>query len=171
MTGAITGALAGALVGWIIAPTRAEREERGRKRLEGRRQIADSIVGLRYTVSQARQRLYRLEQFDNSELHHAAVHFAYVTRVYSLPLPRLERLRLRRKVRQIIGKQLCRLAELRPQSEHPRPGDSATLISIADTRSSVKDTPFDVALRMEKPTHPHWDKLLDLLGDLQQRYS
>jgi hypothetical protein len=170
ITGATTGALAGAFVGWIIAPTRAEREERGRRRIDGRRQIADAIKQLHYAVSEARHQLYRLESMDRSDLEEAAVSFANVARNGSLPLPPYERWRVRRSVQRIIGKQLWRLAELRPASDYRRHGDSAALASIADTRTGMVDPPFEVALRPEDPISQRWDKLLDMLSAFQRRY-
>lgn len=168
--GALSGAVSGAVVGWLIAPTRAEREERGRKRIAGREAIAAAIRKFRYGVSETRQRLYRKNEVNVDEFEGAAVEFAANIRRGALPLRRLERFRLYLTLRMMVGPGILRLVELRPPDRHSASADSAQLQAIADTRPWAARAAFSSDLVKLRPTDQKWDLLLKRLSRMQKRY-
>lgn len=172
LTGAISGAVCGSLsaaaIGWYIAPSRAEREERGKKRLEARRAISDAIRTLHYDLSEARQRAYRKEPSNAAELEGRAVDFATRVRSATAPLPGSEAWRVRSDVRALVGPGVWRVAELRP-GDKTGP-DSASLQAVADTRHWLANSDFTPELAYIEPTDQRWDKLLKRVARLQRRY-
>ncbi len=170
LCGAVTGAIAGGAVGWLIAPTRAEREERGKKRVIARETIASAIVDFQYAISEARQQLYRKNIVNRDDFEGVAVRFAGTISRASAPLPRMERWRLRRHLRNIVGPGIIRIVELRPAPKYEAGADSARLRAIADTRPWVAEAAYRSDLLDLRPTDSAWDILLARLQRMQKAY-
>jgi hypothetical protein len=169
--GALTGALAGGIVAFIIAPSRAEREERGKQRVSGRREVAAGITAFQYALLQARERRLNMEKGVEVQnyLESAAVALAQVVQESTTHLPRWKRWRLRRSVRKIVGPQAWRLAELRPDGMHSSAFDAAT----AKVNREVRPTPGQVLIPAARvsPLDPRGNRLLHRIGKLHRRAS
>jgi hypothetical protein len=169
LAGALTGAISGGLVGLWLAPSRAEREERGRKRVDARRDAVRIIGQFDTLVRSFRQRLYRLEKPDPNDLETGAVRFANEIRYLASVLPRWERWLLLRRVRKIVGPGYWREAELRPQGDLERsPGDAIALAAVADARPFTSKALMSPTLALQPPTDEQWDELLAALAALRR---
>jgi hypothetical protein len=168
IAGAVTGSLCAAIITWLLAPSRAEREERGKKRMDARLAISQAIRTFHYEISEARQLAYRKTSLDPHDLEEKARLFAGAVRQSSIPLPHSEAWRLKSDVRGIVGPGVWRLSELRARDSSGT--DSATLQAIADTRHWLAKSPFTPELARVEPTDKRWDNLLAKLGKLQSRY-
>ncbi len=108
----------GGVVGLVIAPTKAEREERGRQRIDGRRRIASAIVQFQYEVAEARRNLYSLDgSVDSDAFEGAAVTFTADIVKPADVLPWSERRYVRWRVRKLVGPGVMRTVELRPAGQ------------------------------------------------------
>lgn len=167
--GALTGALAGGIVAYIIAPSKAEREERGKQRITGRRQIASGTAAFQYAALQARERRLNMEDAAKvqQELMSAAIALAQATQEGTVHLPRIRRWKLRRSVKKIVGAQSWRLAELRPHGVQPGAFDAAT----ARVNREIRPTPSQGLLPPEaaSPLDPSWDLLIRTVGRFQKK--
>lgn len=171
VAGAVAGGAMGGVVGLVIAPTKAEREERGRQRIEGRRRIASAVVQFQYDVAEARHSLYSLGgSVDGDAFEGAAVTFTADIVKSADVLPWTERRLVRWRVGKLMGPGLMRTVELRPAGRYAAGPDSARLQAIADTRSWSAASTFDPALLLRAPTDPTWDKVLRALRRLQTDY-
>jgi hypothetical protein len=170
VVGAIAGGAAGALSGWFIGPTQAEREERGRRRIEGRSQIATAVSELSYQVREARGRLFRLE--DPAELLDRAnfLKFASSVNQGSAFLRRLERLRVKRKARKLTGRFVWRLAEIVPSDHFSDVDEASVLQATADTRTSIDKNVFGPTLTRYLPTDPRWNEVFKLVDKMRKSY-
>lgn len=170
-TGALTGAMAGGLVAYIIAPSKAEREERGKQRVSGRRAVASGIIDFQHALLEARER--RLNMEDAADVHEqlgsAAVALAQVTQEGTVHLSRIVRWRLRRAIKKIVGPQTWRLAELRPNGMQSAPFDAAT----AKANREIRPLPAQGLMppHTTSPLDPSWDRLMRTVGRLQRRAS
>lgn len=169
--GALTGALAGGVVAFFIAPSKAEREERGKQRVTGRREVASGITAFQYALLQARERMLDMENAGevHEDLESAAVTLAQMVQQGTVHLPRRKRWRLRRSVKKIVGPQAWRLAELRPHGMQASAFDSAT----ARANREVRPTPGQglIPAPAVSPLDPRWDRLLQRTGSLQRKAS
>lgn len=168
--GAVAGALSGAAAGWIIAPTQAEREERGRLRLEGRRKIADAVAKLDYQVIEARGRLLRLESIDQLLDRARFVEFAGAVRQGAAFLPRLERWRIEHSSRNLTGRLVWRLTEIMPPDRYPEIDEASLMRATADTRTSVDSPLCGPLLATKRPTDDQWDLALKAIEKIRRRY-
>jgi len=171
LTGAITGAIAGAGIGWWIAPTRAEREEQGRGRVDARRDVGAAIRAFDSSVRSYRQALYRQDDPDANTLETAAVSFAATVRHHSHVMPFVERHLVVQRVRRIVGRGFWREAELRPYDFESRlRSDAIALAAIADARPVASKGLFTTELVSAAPTDRQWDAVLDATAALRKKY-
>lgn len=176
IAGAVSGSLSAAALAWLTAPSRAEREERGKRRADGRREIAEAARAFHYDLGEARRRLYRKSPVMPRELESSAVRFAALVRRGSTPLPRSERFRVLGDARTIVGPGVWRLAELRPTAaDSPNTANAATLDGaalkvVAETRHWLTKADFTPTLATTEPTDRRWDALLMRVRKLQRRY-
>jgi glycine/D-amino acid oxidase-like deaminating enzyme len=170
VVGAIAGGAAGALSGWFIGPSQAEREERGRRRIEGRSQIAAAVGELSYQVREARGRLFRLE--DPADLLDRANFLKFANSVKQGPafLRWLERLRVKRKARKLTGRFVWRLAELVPSDHFVDVDEASVLQATADTRTSIDRNVFGPTLGRYPPTDPRWNEVFKLVDKMRKSY-
>lgn len=172
LTGALTGAVAGGIAGWWIAPTRAEREERGRKRVDGRRDALAEVNAFDVAVREFRQHLYRQEVPDRDAFEVSAVRFAGEIRHVAPVLPWFEKRRLVRRVRKVVGPGYWREAELRPRGIYNRKNtDPAALAAVADTRPHTAKSLLSPDLASTRPTDQQWDRLVSALSSLRSSLS
>src|SRR5579859_1852550 len=94
LVGAGAGGISGATVGWLIAPTQAEREERGKSRIEGRKQISSAISSFNYQMVEARGKLFLIESVGELLDRARFVEFAGAIMQGAAFLPRIERWRV-----------------------------------------------------------------------------
>jgi hypothetical protein len=168
--GAVAGGVSGAIMGWLIAPTRAEREERGRQRLQARRQIAVAIANLSYELIETRGRLFRMEDASDLLNRSKFLEFAGAVKSAVSSLPRLERWRVTRAARTLIGQFIWRLAEIVPR-EHYEGVDEASLLKVtADTRASADASLCNAVLLGVRPTDAKWDAALKAVEKMQRTY-
>jgi len=168
--GAVAGGISGAAVGWLIAPTQAEREERGRNRLEGRRKISSAISNLNYQMVEARGKLFRIESVGELLDRARFVEFAGAIRQGAAFLPRIERWRIERESRNLVGKLAWRLAEIVP-AEHYNDIDETSLVkATADTRTSTDAPLCSPALVHVRPTDGRWDTALKAIEKMHKAY-
>lgn len=175
LVGAIAGGVCGALAGGgfslMVAPTLAEREERGRMRIRGRRSIASALIAFHYAVSETRGTLFRLGGVvDRDEFERAALTFASTLIRSADSLPWIERSRLRWRTRRLMGPGVIRFVELRPPKHFGAGADSARLQVIADTRPWTSKAKFDLELCIAKPTDDRWSRVLKAIQKMQRDY-
>lgn len=170
LTGAVTGGFSGAFIGLLIAPTRAEREERGKRRVEGRRQIAAALSELSYELIEARGRLFRLEGASDRVTFERLLRFTGEIQVGASSLPRFERWRIERKARALTGKLAWRLAAIVPPSRYDNVDEASLIKATADTRTSNEVALLNMALATARPTDPRWDAALKALERLRRAY-
>jgi hypothetical protein len=170
IVGAVAGGFSGAAVGWLIAPTQAEREERGKSRLEGRKQIASAISNLNYQMVEARGKLFRIESVGELLDRARFVEFAGAIRQGATFLPRIERWRVERETRNLVGRLAWRLAEIVPP-EHYSDIDEASLVkATADTRTSTDSPLCGPTLVNVRPTDAQWDATLKAIEKIHKTY-
>lgn len=170
VVGAVAGGLAGAVAAWLFAPTQAEREERGRQRVNGRQQIAGAISALNYQLAEARGRLFRLEDVDDAINVGQFIKFAGDIRVGASFLPRFERWRIVHRIKNLTGKLTWRLAEIVPPGHYSCVDEATLLKATADTRTSNDVVMLSVNLSRTRPTDPRWDALLKTVEKLGKSY-
>ncbi len=127
VAGAVAGGLSGAVMGWLIAPTQAERVDRGRQRLEGRKAIATAVTQLNYQLTEARGRLLRVESTEDLLDQSHFVTFAGSVRSGAIALPALERWLIIHRPKALLGRLVWRLAVIVP-SDHYSDIDEASLL-------------------------------------------
>jgi hypothetical protein len=169
LVGGVAGAVAGGLVSLAFAAATGERQELGRRRIEARNLISSATQEFLYAIGEARLRLYELRKLEK-DYTAKATKFAGIVRKASLSLPPLERLRLQRRLRKIVGSGIYQLAELRPPSTYAVDADAAALTAISEARPTAEQPLFDRYLIQARPTDHRWDELLDALRKLQERY-
>lgn len=170
LSGAVTGALAASALLWATASSKAEREERGRKRVDARRDALRAVNEFDTAVRMHRQLLYRREPTDDNLLETAAVRFAGEMRHVAAVLPRRQRRAMVRRARKLVGPGYWREAELRPQGQYDRlQTDAVTLAAIADTRPAMAKSRMTADLLSAPPTDARWDQLSAALASLRKR--
>jgi len=162
--------MAGSLTGWFVAPTQAEREERGRRRLEGRRQIASAVAQLNYQLTEARGALFRLEEPGDLLDRARFLEFAGALKAGALFLRWYSRFRVERKAKKLTGRLLWRLAEIVPPEHYKDVDESSILQATADTRTSTDRPIYGPALAQYPPTGPEWDDVLKVLASMRKAY-
>ncbi len=169
VTGGITGALAAAALTLATASTKAEREERGRKRVDARRDVLRALNEFDGAVRSYRQKRYRHEPVDENELETAAVKMAGEARQAAVVLPVVERRRLLRRVRKLLGPGYWRESELRPHGAYARvQTDPVALAAVADTRPHSVKSKMSPELLHARPADPRWDQLVQALASLRK---
>ncbi len=167
LSGALTGAFTASVLTWAMASTRAEREERGRKRVDARRDALRVVNEFDTAVRLYRQHAYRREPTDDNELETAAVRLAGEIRHVANLLPFLERRRLLGRTKKLVGPGL-REAELRPQGQYERlQSDAVTLAAITDTRPALTKSLMSEGLLHVPPHDQRWDRLVAALARLR----
>jgi hypothetical protein len=170
VVGAVAGGVAGALTGWFVAPTQAEREERGRKRVEGRSQIASAVARLNYQLTEARGKLFRLEETDHLLDRARFLEFANAVKQGSMFLRRLARLRIERSAKKLTGRLIWRLAEIVPPEHYGHVDEASIRQATADTRTSTDKPAYGPALAECSPTSARWDEALRILDKMRKTY-
>lgn len=170
LVGAVAGGISGAAVGWLIAPTQAEREERGKSRIEGRKQISSAISKFKYQMVEARGKLFLIESVGELLDRARFVEFAGAIRQGAAFLPRIERWRVERKTRNLVGRLAWRLAEIVPPEHYSNVDEASLIKATADTRTS-NDTPLcSPALVNVRPTDTQWDAALKAIEKMHKAY-
>lgn len=170
VVGAIAGGAAGALSGWFIAPTQAEREERGRRRVEGRSQIAAAVGDFSYQVREARGRLFRLEDPAEQLGRANFLKFANSVRQGSLFLRWLERMRVERIAKKLTGRFVWRLSELVPPDHFADVDEASVLQATVDTRTSIDKNAPGPSMARWPPTDPRWNEFIKLVDKMRKSY-
>jgi hypothetical protein len=168
--GAISGGVAGSVAAWTVAPTQAEREDRGRRRVKARRQIAIAVSTLNYQLMEARGKLFRIESPVGALRLADILNFASAMRVGAWSLPLFERRWLLRRAESLIGRLSWRLAEIVPADHYEDPDESSILKATADTRTSTQDATVSVKLLELRPTDGRWDAAIRAVERLQKKY-
>ena len=168
--GAVSGGAFGALAGFLIAPSRSEREERGKRRIEGKSQIASAATHLNYQLTEARGRLFRLEETGDLLERARFLEFAGSVRKGAMFLRWLARYRVERRARKLTGRLIWRLSELVPQERYSDVDQASINQATADTRTSTDKHVYGTRLAHYPPTGPAWDEALKILGKLRRAY-
>lgn len=170
VVGAVAGGIAGALTGWLVAPTQAEREERGRKRLEGRSQISSAVAKLNYQLTEARGKLFRLEETGDLLDRARFLEFAGSAKQGSMFLHWFARIRVERRAKKLTGRLIWRLAEIVPPEHYSDVDEASILQATADTRTSTDKRAYGPALATCPPCPPTsqtWDEALRILNKMR----
>ncbi len=170
VVGAVAGGAAGALTGWLVAPTQAEREERGRKRVEGRSQIAAAVAKLSYQLTAARGKLFRLEEVGDLLDRARFLEFADAVKRGSRFLHWHARVRVDRTAKKVTGRLIWRLAEIVPPEDYTDVDEASILQATADTRTSTDKPVYGPVLAKCAPTDVKWDEALKILDRLRRFY-
>ena len=102
--GAVAGGVCGLLTALVVAPSQSEREERGKHRLEGRSQIASAATLLNYQLTEARGRLFRLEETGDLLDRARFLEFAGSVRKGAMFLRWFARFRVERQAKKLTGR-------------------------------------------------------------------
>ncbi len=117
-----------------------------------------------------RQKRYRHDPVDENELETAAVKMAGEVRHAAVVLPVVERRRLLRRVRKLVGPGYWRESELRPQGAYARvQTDPIVLAAVADTRPGLAKSKMSPELLHAPPADARWDELVAALASLRKR--
>jgi hypothetical protein len=170
IVGAVAGGVAGALTGWLVAPTQAEREERGRKRVEGRSQIATAVAKLRYQLTAARGKLFRLEEVGDLLDRARFLEFADAVKRGSMFLHWYARVRVDHYAKKVTGRLIWRLAEIVPPDDYAEVDEASILQATADTRTSMDNPVYGPALVKCAPTDVKWDEVMRILDRMRKLY-
>lgn len=162
-----SGAIAGSVVSFIAGPTIAEREERGRRRIIVRQEIGRALQGFRYNLANSRLVLLEDQSPDADSLIKSA--FDLADEVYAaLPvIPRIERIKLRRAIGNLLGREMLEVARLRPRGESDVTdvaSVSAALHYRSDPGSRLRNL-----LRLD-PSAKEWDAAIRLGEKLSRKY-
>lgn len=167
----VLGAISGGIAGLVIGPTKAEREERGKRRIDARRSVARSLQSFRYRLSEYRLAMLAIEaDGEFSSVREAALTYAKAVQVDGAILPRRERKRLHKNTRKIIGRTFLRIASLRSPDSANVTADSASLTAIALERQDTSLSLFNESFETLAPTSSDWDKLLSAIDKVRRRY-
>jgi hypothetical protein len=170
VVGAVSGGVAGALVAVVVAPTQAEREERGRRRVEGRSQIAAAVEKLSYELTEARGRKFRLKTTDNLLDQASFLEFVGAIKQGSMFLRWPERVRAKRRAKKLAGRLIWRLAEIVPSEHYADVDEASVLQATADTRTSTDKRTFGPSLTDCPPTDAKWDAALKIINKMRKTY-
>jgi hypothetical protein len=168
--GAVSGSFSGGIIAWMVAPTQAEREERGRQRMESRRAIAAAVARLEYQMTEARGRLFRIESVENLLNQTQFVAFAGAVKSNADSLPHLERWRVTRQAKALVGRLAWRLAALVPSDHYADIDEASVLKATADTRTSLEVPLCGTALATLRPSDSKWDAALKAVSKLRKSY-
>jgi gas vesicle protein len=168
--GAVTGGIAGSLTAWLVAPTQAEREERGKRRLEGKARIAKAVSQLNYQMMEARGALFRLENASEFLGRTQFLEFAEALEQNSMFLHWSSRIRVKTRGRKLTGRLIWRLAELVPPEHFAKVDDASVRQATADTRTSADRKMFGLALTQSLPTDQMWDEAFKILAKMRRSY-
>ncbi len=164
---AAAGATAGGLTGILVGASKAEREERGKRRIEARSEVGKALRAFRHEYKQAR--LQRLEEQPApiGALFKAALQLAVATNTAIRVLPMFERLHIRRKVASVIGVEMIGLANLQP--------DGADIVTNAALHMTVEKYRRDPQVSIQElveidPIGSTWDNLLSRIERLARKY-
>jgi hypothetical protein len=168
--GAVAGGVGGSLTLLVVAPTQSEREERGKRRLEGRDEIALAVAKLNYELTEGRGRLFRLE--DTGDLLDRArfLEFAGSVRKGAMFLRWPARLRVERQAKKLTGRFIWRLSELVPAEHYSDVDEASTTKATLDTRTSIDKHVYGARLAHLTPTSPEWDEALKIVSKLHKEY-
>ncbi|USX54122.1 hypothetical protein [Lentzea sp. HUAS12] len=165
---AIFGAISGGLTSLLIGARKAEREERGKRRIEARMKLGKAIRIYRHDYKKIR--LLRLEnqEVEVDALFASALELAISTNACSQLLSYSERVILRRRVASVIGFEMLVLADL--QVEDADEVSTAALHMVAERcRVDPKET-MRLLIEVE-PTASVWDDILRRIERLARKYS
>lgn len=168
---AVFGMIGGAISNLAIGPKKAEREERGKRRIEARRDVAAAVRTFRYALSESRLNRYAGETVNGPDVMKAAALFSVAVQACQPILPALERRRLRKRAARIVGPAMLAMASLRPFDAPNLMGDSAILDATALHRQGSKGSLFSESLLRQPPTALQWDRAIEALDRLRQRYG
>jgi hypothetical protein len=168
--GAVAGGVAGSLMGWLVAPTQAEREERGKRRLEGRARIASAVAQLNYQMMEARGSLFRLESADDLLGRTQFLEFVEALKQGSMFLHWYSRLQIKRRGRRLTGRLIWRLAEIVPPGHYDNVDEASIRQATADTRTSTDRRVYGPALVKRLPTDRTWDDAFNILAKMRKSY-
>jgi hypothetical protein len=168
--GAVAGGVGGSLTLLVVAPSQSEREERGKRRLEGRSEIASAVAKLNYQLIEGRGRLFRLE--DTGDLLDRArfLEFAGSVRKGGMFLRWPARLKVEKQAKKLTGRFIWRLSELVPPEHYSDVDEASTIKATLDTRTSTDRHVYGTRLVHLPPTSPEWDEALKIAGKLHQAY-
>ncbi|WP_306747236.1 hypothetical protein [Saccharothrix yanglingensis] len=165
---AVTGATAGGLASIVVGPTKAEREERGKRRIEARSNLGKRLRAFRYEFKKAR--LLRLEgrAISDEAVFESALLLAIAANAAMQALPLFERLRIRRRIVATIGVEMLSLADFQIDSDGETVSAAVHMVTEKyrlDPRESIR------RLTEVDPSEPVWDKLLKRIESLIRKYS
>lgn len=168
LLGGIGGALTGGFVNITIGSTKAEREEKGKRRIQVREDLAQAVQEFRFHFSNAR--LLRLEDqgVNEKDLVGTAVNLGVVARKACRVLPAFERRLTMRRVGKLIGEELLVVGQVRPAGS-PQATDAATVIAVARFRSEPGER--ILGLVRGDPLSPDWDRFMGQVDRFGKRYA
>ena len=168
---AIAGAISGGASAIIVGSPKAEREERGKRRIDSRRSISKALRAFRYAVSEVRLSKFNLsDSVDYDAARSAAELLASTVQSDGQVLPTIERWRLTRATRRLLGRNLLTAAALRAPERHDRFDDSALQAATAIERQAAGEALFGTYVLNLGPTDSKWDVLVTSIDHLRRRY-
>jgi hypothetical protein len=164
---AITGATAGGLTSILIGPTKAEREERGKRRIEARSELARALRAFRYEYRQARLQRLENQTVSTEAVFTSALRLATATSAALSVIPAFERLTLSKKITKVIGPEMLGLASLQPE-----PASEVTNTALHIIAEKYRRDPRMTIQKLTEtdPLGSEWDTTQRRIDRLTRKY-
>ncbi|MFS8104493.1 hypothetical protein LFM09_46050 [Lentzea alba] len=165
---AVLGAVSGGLTSILIGARKAEREEKGKRRVEARIALVKAIRLYRHDYKKVR--LLRLENqpVTGENLFPSALGLANSANAFGQFLPLLGRALLRKRVASVVGAEMLSLAEL--QIEDGGEVSAAALHMVAERCRADPRESMRLLVEVD-PADLLWDDLLRRIERLARKYS
>ncbi|WP_143138899.1 hypothetical protein [Lentzea waywayandensis] len=165
---AVLGAVSGGLMSIVIGARKAEREEKGKRRVEARVALVKAIRAYRHDYKKAR--LLRLENqaVASEDLFSSALGLASSANALAQFLSFFGRTLLRRRVASVVGVEMLSLAELQVDGK-----DEVSVAALHMVAERCRADPREsMRLLVEvDPADLFWDDLLRRIERLSRKYS
>ncbi|MBF6298988.1 hypothetical protein IU459_15755 [Nocardia amamiensis] len=163
----VSGATAGGVVNILAGSTKAEREERGKRRIDARADVGKSLRTFRHEYRRARLQRLENQTVEVDQVFKAALQLASATNTAMRALSAIERLRLRRGVASVIGAETIGLANLQPDGAEEI--DGAALHMAAEKYRRDPQVSIRQLIELD-PTEPSWDLRSNRIERLARKY-
>lgn len=167
LVSAASGAAAGGLTSLLVGPSKAEREERGKRRIEGRSAVGKALTDFRYEYKMARLQRLEGQPVSADEIFKSALRLAAVTNSAMRSLSALERTGLRRRVSSIVGIEMIGLARLQPDCAKET---TSTLLQMTAEKYRRDPQVSIQQLTEVDPSDGTWDILSNRIDKLARKY-
>lgn len=164
---AVSGAAAGGLASILVGASKAEREERGKRRIEVRSEVGRTLRAFRYEYKQARLQRLEKQLVSTEAVFKSALELAATTNSAVQILAMFERVNLRRRVASVVGVEMIGLANLQPDCT----GEITNAALQMTAEKYRRDPRVSIQQLIEiDPLAPNWGSVLRRIERLARKY-